>query len=54
MRLATADKIDALLDDALPGTWVAVNRDGRVRVVVPKGPQGQYTLVVPHDPSGVS
>lgn len=48
------DRLAALLDDALPGTWVAVNQAGEIRVVVPKGPQGQYTLAVPHRPEGIA
>jgi hypothetical protein len=46
--------VSALLADALPGTWVAVNRDGEVRVVVPKGPPGQFTLAYSHRPEGVA
>lgn len=39
--------LDQALDAALPGTWVAVNAEGDVRRVVPKGPLGQYTLAMP-------
>lgn len=44
MTADTAARIEAALASALPGTYVAVDRDGNVLRVVPKGPQGQYTL----------
>lgn len=48
------DRLRALLDDALPDTLVAIAPDGQLRVVVPAGTVGRYTLAVPHDPAGVA
>lgn len=48
------DHLRALLADALPDTLVAIAPSGEVRVVVPSGTRGRYSLAMPHDPSGVA
>ena len=45
------DRLRRLLELEGPGTWIAVNAAGDLRVVVPKGPQGQYTLAHPRPAS---
>lgn len=47
---AVADRVRDLANRAEPDTWVAINRHGDIRIAVPKGPRGQFTLAHPHPP----